>query len=203
MTFAVGIFDLFTYTIPGALYLGLFGFLAARMHWVDPAATGHLPTFLLVVVLILASYLLGYMAYPVGAFLERVVPRRRVRQPQQEFLNRVPAARDRDFVRADRALLLAAIELHDKNAAVEISRPRASGLMLRNSAPVLALGIVVAFVEIFTGGKPAAAAVATATLAAGAVALVIQGRRLSYWAAMKTLELAFWLPDVDEKTRAP
>ena len=41
--FAVGIFDLFTYTIPGSLYLGFFSYLGFRLHWVDPAAASRLP----------------------------------------------------------------------------------------------------------------------------------------------------------------
>ena len=38
-------------------------------------------------------------------------------------------------------------------------------------------------------------------LAAGSVALLVHGRRLSLWAGLKTLELAFWLPDVDERAQ--
>jgi hypothetical protein len=203
VTFAVGIFDLFTYTIPGSLYLGFLSYLAFRLHWVAPGAVGGLPTALLVVILVLASYLLGYAAYPVGALLNRVVPSRRDRQTRQEFLSRVPAARDRDYVQADSALLLSAIQLQDKDVAAEISRLRAAGLMLRNSAPAVVLGLVAATVEIFASGRPGPAAASTVVFAAGAVAMIIQGRRLSYWAGLKTLELAFWLPDVDEKTRAP
>ena len=186
MTFAVGIFDLFTYTIPGALYLGVLSYVAFRLHWVDPAAAGRLPIVVLVVIMVLVSYLLGYLAYPVGA-----------------LLNRVPAARGRAFVRADPSLLLGALQLRDKDVAAEITRLRATGLMLRNSAPALVLGFATALVEIFASGHPAPATAAGALFAAGAVALVVQGRRLGYWASLKTLELAFWLPDVDEQTREP
>jgi hypothetical protein len=202
VTFAVGIFDLFTYTIPGALYLGFFSYLAFRLHWVDPVAVGGLPTAVLVVILVLASYLLGYMAYPVGALLDRVVPRRRERQPLKEFLRRVPAARDRAYVQVDRGFLLSAIQLQDKDVAVDVVRLRAAGLMLRNSGPVLVLGSVAAIVEIFASERPGMAAACAAVFVAGATALIIQGRRLRYWAGLKTLELAFWLPDVDEKFRA-
>jgi len=131
------------------------------------------------------------------------VPRRRDRQPRKEFLNRVPAARGRAFVRADPSLLLGALQLRDKDVAAEITRLRATGLMLRNSAPALVLGFATALVEIFASGHPAPATAAGALFAAGAVALVVQGRRLGYWASLKTLELAFWLPDVDEQTREP
>jgi hypothetical protein len=203
VTFAIGIFDLFTYTIPGALYLGLFSYLAFRLHWVDPGALGRLSTVLLVVILVLASYLLGYLAYPVGWLLNRVLPRRRERNVRQEFRNRVPAARDRDFVQADLGLLLGGIQLRDKDVAIEVNRLRAAGLMLRNSAPALTLGVATAVVEIFTSGHPGEAIAFALLLAAGAIALVVQYRRLSHWAGLKTLELAFWLPDVDEQTRPP
>lgn len=201
MTVAVGLFDLLTYTIPGALYLGWLSYVAFRLHWLDPAAIGHLPTFLLVVMLVLASYLLGYLAYPVGALLNRITPRFRHRPVRKEFLDRNPSARDRDFVRADQFLLLGGLQLQDLEVAVEVVRLRAAGLMLRNAAPALILGLVVAFVEIFTSRHPAPAIVAVVLLAAGAVALINQGRRMSRYAHLKTLELAFWLPDVDEKTR--
>jgi len=203
VTFAVGIFDLFTYTIPGSLYLGFFSYVAFRLHWVDPGAVVRLPTLLLVVILVLASYLLGYMAYPVGALLNRLLPQYRDRQIRQEFLSRVPAARDRAYVQADRSFLLGAIQLQDKDVAVEVTRLRASGLMLRNSAPALGLGIIAAVVEIFASDRRGLAAACAVVLAAGVVALIVQGRRLSHWAGLKTLELAFWIPDVDEKTRNP
>lgn len=203
MTVAVGIFDLFTYTIPGSLYLGFFSYVAFRLHWLDPAAAGRMPIVLLLAILVLSSYLLGYMAYPVGALLNRLVPQRRNRQVRPVFMKRVPAARDRDYVQADPALLLSAIQLQDKDAGAEVTRLRAAGLMLRNSAPALVFGVVVAIVEIFTSARPGMAATSAMVLAAGAVALVIQGRRLSMWAGLKTLELAFWLPEVDEKTARP
>ena len=203
MTFAVGIFDLFTYTIAGSLYLGFFSYLAIRLHWVDPGAVGRLPTALLVVILVLASYLLGYMAYPVGAMLNRIVPRFRDRQPRQEFLNRVPAARDRPYVQVDRAFLLSAIQFQDKDVALDVVRLRASGLMLRNSAPALVLGLIAAIVEIFASERPGLAAACAVGFAAGGMALIAHGRRLGYWAGLKTLELAFWIPDVDEKFRGP
>lgn len=201
MNFAVGIFDLFTYTIPGSLYLGFFSYLGFRLHWVDPAAAARLPTVLLIAILVLASYLLGYMAYPVGALLNKVIPQRRDRRVRPEFLRRVPAAKDREFVKVDPGLLLSAIQLQDKDLGAEVSRLRASGLMLRNSAPALLLGTITAGVEIFTSARPGMAFALAGALAAGSVALLVHGRRLSLWAGLKTLELAYWLPDVDERSR--
>ena len=201
MNFAVGIFDLFTYTIPGSLYLGFFSYLGFRLHWVDPAAAARLPTVLLIAILVLASYLLGYMAYPVGALLNKVIPQRRDRRVRPEFLRRVPAAKDREFVKVDPGLLLSAIQLQDKDLGAEVSRLRAGGLMLRNSAPALLLGTITAVVEIFTSARPGMAGALAGALAAGSVALLVHGRRLSLWAGLKTLELAYWLPDVDERSR--
>ena len=203
MTFAVGIFDLFTYTIPGALYLGFFSYLAFRLHWVDPGAVGRLPTVLLVLIVVLISYLLGYVGYPAGSWLNRVVPRRRQRRLREEFLGRVPAAKGRAYVDADPQILLSAVELHDRDVALEVSRLRAAGLMLRNSAPPLVLGFVAAIVEVFAGPRPVLAIGCAAVFAVATIALITQGRRLGHWAGFKTLELAFWLPDVDEKTAGP
>lgn len=197
VTFAVSLFDLFTYSIPGALYLGFFGYLAARLHWIDVDMAARTPTTVLIGAIIVLSYLLGYLGYPVGAMTNRLVPRRRVRRPRQEFLERVPAARGRAYVQADSFLLLSALLHYDKDLAVESMRYRAAGLMLRNSAPPLALGFVASIVELFLDRDPVPAAVCAVLLVTGFFGLAVQGRRVGYWASLKTLELCFWLPDID------
>jgi hypothetical protein len=73
--------------------------------------------------------------------------------------------------------------------------------MLRNTAPPLMLACVAAIVELFFDSKPALAARFAALFALGFFSLIIQGRRLGHWAILKTLELCFWLPDIDEKFR--
>jgi hypothetical protein len=73
--------------------------------------------------------------------------------------------------------------------------------MLRNSAPALILGMLTAIIEIFTSPRPGMAAALAVAFAAASVALLVHGRRLSLWAGLKTLELAYWLPDVDERSR--
>jgi hypothetical protein len=156
---------------------------------------------LLVILIVVLSYLLGYLAYPLGAAANRLVPRRRERRPRQEFLSRVPAARDRDYVYADPFLLLSALQLNDKEVATEVTRLRAAGLMLRNSAPPLLLGFLAAVVELTFGGNPLLVGGCGALLAASFFLLIVQGRRLGYWASLKTLELCFWLPDIDERCR--
>jgi hypothetical protein len=201
VTFVVGIYDLFAYTIPGALYLGVFAYLGARMRWVDPVAVGRVPDLVLTIVVVLASYVLGYLTYPLGSQLGQVLPRRRERLPRKEFLSRNPQAKGRPFVSVDSFLLLSGIQLHDREAAIEILRLRAAGLMLRNAAPALLLGFVIAVVEVFTSRSHWFAGVLAALLAVGSASLLVQSRRLAYWASLKTLELSFWIPGIDEKCR--
>ena len=137
MSIAVGIFDLLTYAIPGSLYLALLGYVAARLDWIDPGAVATAPALLLVIIIVLMSYLLGYLAYPIGAALDRVVPRRRERRPRQEFLGRAPAARDLSYVQADPSLLLSAVQLHDKDVATEITaRSRMGGTPGGSTCPL-------------------------------------------------------------------
>jgi hypothetical protein len=200
VTFALGVFDLFTYLVPGSLYLALGGYLTVRLGWVDPAVFAS-PGLALVVAALLLGYLLGYLAYPVGELANKLVPRQRRRNPIEEFRRRVPSAANRDYLTADRFLLLAGVQLHDRDAAADVNRTRATGLMLRNSAPPVLLGGVVALVTVVVGPNRLFAACCAVLLAAAAPALVAQARRLAHMASMKTLELSFWLPDVDERYR--
>lgn len=199
VTFAIGIFDLFTYAIPGSLYLAFLTHLAVRLHLVSGGALAGTPAWLLVVAVVLLSYLLGYLAYPLGAVANRIVPRRRKRDLRQDFQRRVPTAQGRDYVAVDKFLLLAGLEVHDKDVAVEVTRLRAAGLMLRNCAPPLALGFGAPVVEVFVGRNPAAAGGCAALLLVGFFSFVVQGRRLGNWATLKTFELCFWVPDIDER----
>lgn len=202
MNIVVGVFDLFTYTIAGGLYLALTGYVADRVGLVNLAALNSANGVLVVIGVVVLSYLMGLLAYPLGALLNRVVPRRRHRDPRAEFRRRNPAARDRDFVRADSFLLLAAIQVHSVDMANDVNRLRASGLMSRNTGPALVLAAVTALVEVFTSGHPLLAAVCVVAFAGGSVLLIAEGRRISHMASIKTLELSFWLPDVDDKTRS-
>lgn len=193
MTIAVGIFDLFTYTIPGSLYLTFLGYLAARLGWLDPGVVAS-PGLLLVIGVVLLSYLLGYLAYPLGAVANRAVPRRRRRDPREEFLRRTPAAHGRNYVQADRFLLISAVQLHDKDVAAEVTRLHAVGLMLRNSALPLALGSVAAIVELILGSRPVLAVGCAVLLAAGFFSLLVQGRRLGHWSHLKRSSSASGFP---------
>lgn len=199
MTFAVGLFDLFTYAIPGALQLSFFAYLAGRLQWIDLDAVGRGPVVLLVIGIVLASYLLGHLAYPLGARFERLLPRRRARDSRREFLRRNPAADDRAFVQADGFLLFSALQLHDAEVASEVTRLRTTGLMLRNSSPPVLFGFVASAVEIVLGDNPSLAVACLLLFAVAFPALITQARMLRYWASLKTLELSFWIPDIDDK----
>ncbi len=200
MNIVVGVFDLFTYAIAGGLYLVLAGYVAERLDLVELGLLNSVNGVLLVIGAVVLSYLCGILAYPLGSLLNRAVPGRR-RDPRAEFRRRNPAARDRNFVDADSFLLLAGLQLHDMDAATEVNRLRATGLMSRNAGPALALAAVTALVEVFTGGHPLLAALCAVVFAGGALLLIVEGRRLGYMASMKTLELSFWVPGLDEKFR--
>ncbi|RSM86662.1 hypothetical protein DMH04_13560 [Kibdelosporangium aridum] len=201
MTIAVGVFELFTYAIPGSLYVALFTFIAARAHWIDLAAVLRSPSFLLVIAVVLLSYLLGYLAYPLGLLAHKILPERRNHAAIEEFLRRNPSAKDRPFVQADPFLLLAAIQLQDVEVGADASRVRATGLMLRNCAPPAFLGAVAAIVELFVGRSPVFAITCAVLFTVASIGLVVQGRRLTYWARLRTLEIAFWIPEIDDKFR--
>jgi hypothetical protein len=197
----VGVFDLFTYCIAGSLYLALAGYVSDRVGLIDLVALGTVNGILLVIGVVVLSYLLGLLAYPLGELVNRAVPRRR-RSPREEFRRRNPAARDRDYVNADTFLLLAALQLRDMEAATEVNRLRSGGLMARNAAPALTLATVTALVEVFTSGHPVLAVSCAVVFAGGSLALIRVGRRLGHMASLKTLELCFWLPDIDGKVKS-
>lgn len=196
----VGVFDLFTYAVAGGMYLVLVGYVTDRVGLIDLAALSSVNGVLLLIGVVVLSYLFGLIAYPLGALQNRLVPRRRQRDPRAEFRRRNPAARDRGFVGADSFLLLSALQMHDMDVATEVNRLRATGLMARNAGPALAIASVTALVEVFTSAHPLPAALCVVLFAAGSLLLTLEGRRLGYMASMKTLELSFWLPEIDEKS---
>jgi hypothetical protein len=201
VTFAVGIFDLFCFVVPGALQLSILVWVLDRLGLAEPGAVAATPTALLVAGAIVASYLLGRLCHPLGAQLERLAPRRRPSPDaaRQEFLGRVPQAQDRPYVHADPALLLAAAEIHDKDAAGEIGTMRAQSLMMRNVALALTLAVVVALVELVVGGHRLLAGGSAGLLLFAAVGMLRHGRTLWHVSRLKTLEICFWLPDIDQK----
>ncbi|CAL9299508.1 hypothetical protein SUDANB148_03070 [Streptomyces sp. SudanB148_2056] len=200
MTLAVGLFDLATYGIPGALHLSLIVYVLVRLDVIEPASLTSAPSVLLVIGAAVVSYLLGHLTYPVSASLDKLAPRRNwtADDARHEFVARVPASRDRPFVHADPSVLLAAVELHDKEAAGEITRLQGAGLMLRNSALALAFAFLVAVAEAVAGPHRVLSGGCAALLLAGLAAAIGHGRRVRHWDRLKTLEMCFWVPDIDD-----
>lgn len=199
MRLSLGIFDVFTYAIPGSLYLALGVYLAVRLDWLDAQKLGHLPTVLLVSGIIVISYLVGHLTYFVGSLVDRAFPfwRRTPDESCRQFLQQVPAARGRPYIRAPGPILLAAVERHDKDAAQEIVRLRATGLMLRNCCFPLLAGCVTAVFEAVVDRNPTVAIVCAVILGVGGFAAVPENQKLRHWAVLKTLETCFWLPEID------
>jgi uncharacterized membrane protein YqjE len=204
MTLSIGIFDLFTNAIPGFLQLAVFGYVATRLGWVDATVVTRGPTVLVLVGVAVVAYLIGHLLYPLAYLISRSVPGLRIdgEAPRRAFLRKLPGLAGRPFVRADRHVLHAAVELHDGEVAAEISRLRALGLMLRNASLPFASAALVAVVEVFTSGRPAFAAVAALALALAVAGCQWHGRTMLNWATVRTLEVSFWLPGVDDRLAA-
>jgi hypothetical protein len=199
MNLSLGVFDIFAYSVPGSLYLALLLFVLDQTGWVDIDQVGDLNSTILVAGGIIASYLLGHLTYAPRRFLGRRLPRWLHPGPdaRREFLDRFPAARTMTFVRVDAAIVFAAIEVRAPDSAVEISRVRASGIALRNAAFAFLLAAIVAVTEVAVSQHRTMAAFCTAALVAAFVAATRAGHELSRWAALKTYEIAFWLPDIE------
>ncbi|ATY10935.1 hypothetical protein CU254_10955 [Amycolatopsis sp. AA4] len=198
MTFAVGIFDLFSFAVPGAVQLALLAYVLDRLGVLHVAALVSAPGALLVAGAVVTSYLLGHLFHPLAAQLERLRPRPDAEEARKEFLARVPRARDRAYVQTDPALLVAAIELHDKDAGGEIIRMRAQSVMLRNIAFAFAVATVVALVQTATGPHQVVAAVAAVLSVLGTTAALGSSRKVWHMSRLKTLDVCYWIPDIDE-----
>lgn len=199
MTFAVGIFDLFAYAVPGAFHVAFLAYLASRLNLVDLGRVTSMPAALLVIVIVVLSYVLGHITYELWALVDKVLPgnKGRARLTKERFLARNPQARERAFVDADWALLRIGISVHDKEAAAHIERLMSQALMVRNLTLPLAFGFVAALVELAFSGHRLAAGCSAVVLAAGVAGAYLEGRTLLRWAHLRTLETCFWLPDID------
>jgi hypothetical protein len=200
MNLALSIFDLFAYAIPGSLYLAILVYISQRLGWVNLAPAASLNATALVGVT-LASYLLGHITYQLGRFVDGVLPwRKGMPDVRQEFVTRVPTSKARFLVQADPFLLLAAAEVEAKEAAIEISRLRAGGIMLRNSVPALTLAFAVCVTEFVAGTNQLFTACASFVFLFAAFAALRHGRELAEWAISKTLQVAYWTTEVDDLT---
>ncbi|MET9267179.1 hypothetical protein [Amycolatopsis sp. NPDC004079] len=198
MTFAVGIFDLFSFAVPGAVQLSLLVYVLDRLGVLHVAALTSAPGALLVAGAVVASYLLGHLFHPLAGRLDRLRPRQDAEEARKEFIARVPQARDRAYVQVDPALLVAAAELHDKDAAGEIVRMRAQSVMLRNIAFAFTLAAVVALVQTATGPHRVVAGAAAALSVLGAAGALGSSRKVWHMSRRKTLEVCYWVPDIDQ-----
>ncbi|MFG2052878.1 hypothetical protein ACGFI9_02505 [Micromonospora sp. NPDC048930] len=205
MTFSVGIFDLFTYLTPGALYLTLAGCLAVRLDWVQLEQVQRQPAVLLLAGSVLFSYVLGGATYGLGRIVDLALPFWRWARfdARRVFEGRLPAAAGSPMLAAPNGLLLAAAELHNREVTAEVTRMRAIGLMLRNVTVPLLLGAVLAGVEAARGRGGAAMMAAGLALAATAAGAAWRSVVLRFWAERRMLEICFFVPDLEDRLRGP
>jgi hypothetical protein len=222
----LGLFDVFTYTIPGSLYLALIAYVTSRLGWIDIASLKTAPDLVLAGALLIASYVVGFVTNPVAEQLDHglrywLVPTlvRRLKpwlRPPMErlfwrfaavdrevvrktFGEQAPGAGGRAYMKADQYLLLALAEANKKEAALEISRFRATGLMLRNCAVPFLLASMVCVGEAASGANLPASLICALFFAGAVPSCIGQGKRLRQWAEMKTLQVCYWIPDIDAR----
>jgi hypothetical protein len=184
----------------GSLYLALLAYISDRLGWLSFGGVSHLNTTLLLIGVALASYLLGHITYELASRIENVLPswKRGLPDAKQDFPERVPGPKAESLVQVDSYLLQAALEVRAKEAATEISRIRAVGLMLRNSAPALILAFMVSLAELIVGANRPLAACSLVLFLLAAFAAMRHGWRLRQWAIIMTLERSFWIEGIDD-----
>jgi hypothetical protein len=202
MAIILGVFDLLAYAVPGSLYLATFAYVSHRAGWIDVASLVQLPSLLLVIAAAIAAFLMGQASYPLGALMDRMNPFGATdpsEEAREQFLRRNAIATPRKFLTFDPFTLLAALEVDDREAAADVSRLRSVGSMLGRAVPALALGTVVALVEIFTGRFPLFAGLTGLVLALVAVGCLYQSATFRRWAIVRTYELSFWNDGMDAR----
>ncbi|MEU8004701.1 hypothetical protein AB0B66_26375 [Catellatospora sp. NPDC049111] len=206
MTFTLGIFELFTYAVPGAMQLGVFLYLALRLDLVQPTDLAAVPGLLLAVALAVASYLLGYLTYTVGILVDKAYTKRKDGMDAWAAVAADAAqVGDRRVPRMNPSLLLAGVELRDREVAQEVGRFRATGLMLRGAVVPSFLGMLVALGEAVTGPHHWLGGAVAVLLGGAVLAFARHGQELRFWANTKTYQLAYWLelPAGEPETAAP
>jgi hypothetical protein len=201
MSISLGLFDLFTYIVPGSLYLALVAYVADRLGWIGVGQFKDVPSLVLFGGIVIASYLLGFVAEPLAEQLDRRMRfwKARYQEDAREvFEASVPGAVHRAYVKADLYLLLAAAETSQKEVALEISRLRATGLMLRNCSVPFLGACIVSIAEAIAGTHLAAAVLCAVFFVAAVLSCLRQGKRLRGWANTKTLQICYWIPGIDD-----
>jgi hypothetical protein len=202
MAIILGVFDLLAYAIPGSLYLTTFAYVSHRAGWIDVPALLGLPSLLLLIALAVAAFLTGQASHPLGNLIDRFNPfgsTRLSEEAREEFIRRNTIATPRKFLQLDPFTLLAALAVDDREAAADVFRLRAVGLMLSRSVPALALGAAIALVEIFTGRLPLFAGLTGLVLALVGAGCLYQSATFRKWAIVRTYELSFWNDDMDAR----
>ena len=199
---SLGVFDIFAYAVPGSLYLALGAYIAGRLEWIDVGQLLHVPTVILAGGIIVLSYLLGFVTYPLASSMDRALRlRKHSNDARTDFLARVPSAQNRPYVHSDMALLKGAVEVFEMAAGQEISRLRAVGIMTRNCSIPLIAACVVSIATAGDGIRPAVSAICALVFASAAAAAIWQARRFRHWSNLKTLEICYWIAEIDEMVK--
>ncbi|GGQ73355.1 hypothetical protein [Couchioplanes azureus] len=195
MTFALGIYDLFACSIPGFLYISVFGYIANRVGWIaiDLEDVKDVPSLLLVLGVAIAAYLIGHVTWPLSRLVDHLSYRWWPAPDAAKIIvDRDPEVEKSGYLKHSRFLLQARTELTNREVASEISRMRAISLMLRNCTIPLFIASACAAVELATGGSRVFAGVSAALLLLAALGAAIQSRTMGQWSVLKTFELSYW-----------
>jgi hypothetical protein len=120
LTFTLGIYDLFAYSIPGFFYIGVLGYVAGRADWisVNPKDVKDVPSLLVVLAVAIAAYVIGHVTWPLGRYTDRLIYRLRPAPDAVEmFLKRDPEAANIGYLRNSRFLLQARAEVANREVA--------------------------------------------------------------------------------------
>jgi hypothetical protein len=207
VSFTLGLYEVFAYSLPGGAYAALLAYLADRFGWLPHPLPFQGEAGVAVLVLAGLSYALGHLAYGAGRWLEREVrpwltpPRRRgagtrVERNRARFLTRCPQAAGRPYLAINPSLLLAAVQLQNRDAAAEVERINVGAMMLRGLAPPAFAGAAVAVVEAVVRGRPDITGLAALLAATGTACWLLYDQR-ARWAEHKVYEFAFWMPEID------
>ena len=198
MNVSLSIYDVFASAIPGSLYLVASIYLGVRFGWIDVADLAGLDTTLAVAGAVVASYLLGQV---LGSSLRWLVERGDLwatppAEVREIFRQRNPSVAARPFVDANPFTLLAGLRQVSPEAAGEVDRARASGIMMRSTSPAFLIGAMISFVEAIATWRLAPVVVGVALAVLAALSLY-EGQKRALWAHMHTFECAVWMPGVD------
>jgi hypothetical protein len=199
MAFTLGVFDVFGSAIPGAAYLSVLAYVLTRLGWTRPLDALAENTTVGLVSVAVMSYVLGMATYGLARSLSRAVSRVDYHATAFEaFRTTFPWAAGRSFLTVDAFLLETRIELESRESAVEISRLRAGGTMLRGLVIPSLLAAAVGLVDFAIAPHESWTLVIAGLFSGFAVLAHIRSLEMLRWAVSRTLELAFWLPEIDQ-----